>query len=69
MTRTTDYKGKTQPASIPCSENGYLFNQPVPHRVRSPSSHVGKGNGDVSDVATLKFILDEPDHRFSGCSS
>ncbi len=33
MTRATDIKGNTQPATIPFNEKGYLFNQPLPHPI------------------------------------
>ncbi len=34
MTRATDAAGATQPDTVPFNENGYLFNQPVPHPIR-----------------------------------
>lgn len=33
-TRATDVDGNTQPESVPFNEQGYLFNQPLPHPVR-----------------------------------
>lgn len=33
-TRATDASGATQPLEIPFNEEGYLFNQPLPHPIR-----------------------------------
>lgn len=32
--RATDAQGNTQPGRVTFNENGYLFNQPVPHPIR-----------------------------------
>ena len=34
MTRATDVAGNTQPDQLPFNEQGYLFNQPLPHPIR-----------------------------------
>ncbi|MCY4355461.1 MAG: molybdopterin-dependent oxidoreductase [Truepera sp.] len=34
MTRATDIAGNTQPDQVPFNEQGYLFNQPLPHPIR-----------------------------------
>lgn len=34
VTRATDAANNTQPHSVPFNEQGYLFNQPLPHPIR-----------------------------------